>query len=165
MRPNKRSAPPGNANLAGQLAGFFLYLANANNSDFLPAISELELSLTQLKALSTLDSHPEVMMSIKDLAESLGLSIAATSRAVDGLVKRGLVDRQEDSADRRVRRIALTRVGRRTVERLLAMRVATLERLLDDFSPNERERLAGALDLLLQREEISRFHPRRRAAR
>ncbi|MDP9845987.1 MarR family winged helix-turn-helix transcriptional regulator [Streptosporangium lutulentum] len=40
-----------------------------------------------------------------------GTHWSATSRLVDRLVRRGLVDRHEDPGDRRVRRIALTKDG------------------------------------------------------
>jgi DNA-binding MarR family transcriptional regulator len=132
-------------------------MANANNRDFLPEISELDLSLTQLKALATLDERSEAV-SVKDMSERLGLSLAATSRALDGLVKRKLVEREEDPVDRRVRRVGLTGRGRKVVERLTAIRIAALERLVSGFTDEQREKLADALDSILENEDVRRFY-------
>jgi DNA-binding MarR family transcriptional regulator len=140
-------------------------MANANNRDFLPEISELDLSLTQLKGLSALDEHAEEALSVKALSERLGLSLAATSRSVDGLVKRKLIERDEDPDDRRVRRVRLTARGRRTVERLVEIRVAALERLVDSFDDEQREKLADALDSIIEHEDVRRFYRAGRGAK
>jgi DNA-binding MarR family transcriptional regulator len=139
-------------------------MANANNRDFLPEISELDLSLTQLKGLSVLDEHAEAL-SVKTLSERLGLSLAATSRSVDGLVKRKLIERDEDPDDRRVRRVRLTARGRRTVERLVEIRIAALERLVDSFDDEQREKLADALDSIIEHEDVRRFYRAGRGAK
>jgi DNA-binding MarR family transcriptional regulator len=150
--------PTGSA-LARRLAGFFRYMALAGQNDLLREVSELDLSLTQLKALSTLDQQGE--LSVKALADELGLSLPTTSRAADGLFKRGLVERDEDPDDRRVRRLRLTRSGRRVMADLMAIRVAGLSRLLKEFSDEERERLADALELILERDEVRMLCPGR----
>ena len=59
------------------------------------AIAELDLSFTQIKALCALEADGEER-SVKALAESLGVSLPAMSRAVDGLFERGFVRREED---------------------------------------------------------------------
>jgi DNA-binding MarR family transcriptional regulator len=158
---SKKSGVP-TGELAQQLAGFFRYVTHVNVQDLLPEISELDLSLTQLKALSLLDERSDEL-SVKDLAEGLGLSVAATSRAVDCLFRRELVEREEDRLDRRVRRVRLAPAGRRTVESVIAMRVAGLERVVAGLTEDERRKLARALEPILQREEIRRFLPRKRA--
>lgn len=140
-------------------------MANANNRDFLPEISELDLSLTQLKGLSVLDEHVEEALSVKALSERLGLSLAATSRSVDGLVKRKLIERDEDPDDRRVRLVRLSARGRRTVERLVEIRIAALERLVDGFDDDQREKLAEALDSIIEHEDVRRFYRAGRSSR
>jgi DNA-binding MarR family transcriptional regulator len=147
--------------LARQLAGFFRYATHVNLGDLLPEITELELSFTQLKALSVLDQRDEEL-SVNLLAESLGLSMAATSRMVEGLFKRGLVERGEDRLDRRVKRVRPTAAGRRTIEKVAAARVAGMERVLESFDEEQRDKLAAALEVILEKDEIRRFCPRRR---
>src|SRR5438067_10846975 len=75
----------------------------------LEVIDELGLSLTQLKALQHLSAHEPAEMSLKQLGDSLELSMPAISRAVDGLVHRGLVTRTEDETDRRSKRVRPTK--------------------------------------------------------
>jgi DNA-binding MarR family transcriptional regulator len=140
----------------------------ASDSDFLQQVSDLDLSLTQLKLLSHLyelpapaDDEEPKLLSVKELAEELGISFPNASRALDPLVKRRLVARREDAEDRRVKRVRLTPRGETAVGRLLASRVASLEALLEGFTDHEREKLAAALDEILARPEVNRYCPRR----
>jgi DNA-binding MarR family transcriptional regulator len=156
------------AELARSLAGFFRYFTLASDSDFLRQVDALELSLTQLKLVSLLHELPDpvegeepYLLSVKDVAEQLGISLPAASRAIDPLVKRRLVARHEDPVDRRVKRIRLTARGKTAAGRLLATRIAAAKAMLAGFSELEREKLADALGEVLKRPEISRYCPRR----
>jgi DNA-binding MarR family transcriptional regulator len=151
------------AELARRLAGFFHFLATASSREFLPEISDLDLSLTQLKSLALLREQ-ERQLAVKDLSEGLGLSVAATSRTVDGLVKRRLVDRDEDPVDRRVKRVRLTARGQRMIERVVAVRVVALRRVVDSLSEEQRTKLEDALEALLANPDIRRQCPPRRNA-
>jgi DNA-binding MarR family transcriptional regulator len=150
--PSKDLAAVTSRELGRQLAGFFLWVTNSSNHDFLPRITDLELTLTQMKALFQLTVVDE--LAVKEVADGLGLSDAATSRAVDGLVKRDLVERAEDPADRRVKRVRLTARGRKTIDELAAVRIATFERLVEELS--------DALEPILARQDLGRFNPRSR---
>ena len=75
-----------------------------------------EITLAQCRILSHLYAEPA---SNKALAEQVGVSVAATSRMVDGLAERGLVERERDEDDKRACRLRLTSAGRR---RFLAFR-------------------------------------------
>src|SRR2546423_1684249 len=88
---------------------------------FASQLSELRLGFTQLAALYVLAEGSTT--TIGELAEALGRSPSATSRLVDGLVKRRLVERREEPEDRRQRSIALTQRGQailRVVDRARA---------------------------------------------
>ncbi|MFL5755244.1 MAG: MarR family winged helix-turn-helix transcriptional regulator [Chloroflexota bacterium] len=76
---------------------------------FASQLGELRLGLTQLAALYVLAEGRTT--TIADLAEVVGRSPSATSRMVDGLVKRRLVERRQQSEDRRERTIWLTPRG------------------------------------------------------
>jgi DNA-binding MarR family transcriptional regulator len=162
--PSTGSRP---AELARQLAGFFRYVTLSSDGDFLREVAELDLSLSQLKTLSLLYEQPAPSageadyLSVKEVAERLGISFPATSRALDPLVKRRLVARREDAADRRVKRVRLTARGDALVERLYEKRVASVEALLAQFSETERDKLSDALDTILTRPEINRYCPRK----
>jgi DNA-binding MarR family transcriptional regulator len=156
------------AALARGLAGLLRYFTHASDNEFLSQADELDLTLTQLKALFLLYELPEPiageepqLLSVKEVAEGLGISLPAASRAIDPLVKRRLVVRKEDPLDRRVKRVRLTTRGESVVGRLIATRVAAAESLIERFTATEREKLADALGEILSRPEISRYCPRR----
>jgi DNA-binding MarR family transcriptional regulator len=129
------------------------------------AIDETGLSFIQFKALTTVAvGQDEEQCSVKLVAERLGVSVPSASRAVDDLVKRGLVRRVEDPDDRRVRRVSVSPAGRELTGQIFAARVEGLERFVATLSPAERRKLDVALEVLLKREEIDelyRSHARR----
>ena len=75
------------------------HLLGSTNREFFAALQDAGISFSQLKCLGFL-SNAEAPLSLGALSEDLGLSLAAVSRAVDGLVQRGDVKRQEDPSDR-----------------------------------------------------------------
>lgn len=118
--------------------------------DFLAAVEELGISFTQTKLLNALDELDEPT-SLGSLSDRLGLSLAAISRAVEGLVQRDYVAREEDPRDRRSKLIGLTPKGRRTFGQLYALRLAGLRAVLCDLDPGERETLMRGLEPLTSR--------------
>jgi DNA-binding MarR family transcriptional regulator len=76
---------------------------------FAHQLGSLDIGFTQLAALYAI-AGPETL-TVGDLAEGLDRSPSATSRLVDGLVKRGYVARAEEVADRRQRVLELTSQG------------------------------------------------------
>jgi len=64
-------------------------------------LAELRLGFTQLAALYVLADGSTT--TVGELAEALGRSPSATSRLVDGLVRRRLVERREEAEERSVR--------------------------------------------------------------
>jgi DNA-binding MarR family transcriptional regulator len=80
---------------------------------FAGQLGELRLGFTQLAALYVLADAGT--MTVGDVAEAIGRSPSATSRLVDGLVRRRLVERQPEPDDRRQRTLHLTARGRATL--------------------------------------------------
>lgn len=76
---------------------------------FASQLGELRLGFTQLAALYVLADNQTT--TVADLAEAIGRSPSATSRLVDGLVRRRLVERREEAEDRRMRTLWLTQRG------------------------------------------------------
>lgn len=88
---------------------------------FASQLGELRLGFTQLAALYVIAGGGTT--TITDLAEALGRSPSATSRLVDGLVRRRLVERRREDEDARQRTVWLTPRGRallRVVDRARA---------------------------------------------
>lgn len=139
--------------LAADLYAFIVHLNKNCNSDLFEAFGTLELSLTQMKLLYFLEDA-EHDLSLKQAAELVHVSLPAASRMVDDLVRRGFVQRAEDTEDRRMKRVSLTDAGRTVISRLNVARLSGLERFAQTLTDGERQALAGALQKLMEREEI-----------
>ena len=79
------------------------------------------------------------------LAQTLRLSLAATSQLVDRLVEGEYVAREEQPEDRRVRIIRMRARGRRFMDRLNEIRRQELSQAFDRLPPGVRGRLTDAL--------------------
>jgi DNA-binding MarR family transcriptional regulator len=135
------------------------YLMRSTNLGAFNSMAALELSFTQIKALCAMDVDGEDR-SVKALADSMQVSLPAMSRAIDGLFERGLVDRQEDPVDRRMKRLRLTESGRAITSSLNETRLATMQQFLTSLSDEEARALTQALDLILEnRGEIADLRP------
>ena len=134
------------AQLAGQLLALWRGVMSSSGDGAYAIFEELELTLTQVKALIALSGAE---LTVKELAERLGLSLPGASRAVDALVERGLLHRREDDVDRRMKRVRCTDAGCRALDRLDEARFAGLEKFTATLSPAQRKRLSGALRPIL----------------
>jgi DNA-binding MarR family transcriptional regulator len=135
------------------------YLMRTANVGTFNTIAELDLSFTQLKALCALETDGEER-SVKALAESMGLSLPAMSRAVDGLFERGFVEREEDPTDRRMKRVRLTDAGRTVPRALNDARLSALAELMSSLGDEEAGALEHAIGLILERrEDIAAYRP------
>lgn len=108
--------------------------------------SAYDLTLTQLRMLYVLDHEGEVPLSA--LAGAVGVSLAATGRAVDALHRAELVSRTEDAADRRVKRIALAPRGQEAVDQITRARFSVVDEFVAALNPQEREQLKLAVATL-----------------
>jgi DNA-binding MarR family transcriptional regulator len=148
--------------LAEGVCAFMMHVQKSSGEDFFRQVGELEISLSQLKLLMLLDRDGE--HTLKEIAESLVLSLPAASRAVDGLHRRGMVERREDSEDRRHKRVTITAKGSEVIERLNQARFAGVQQFIETLTTNEREKLARALAPVLERAEITARRPHGDAA-
>jgi DNA-binding MarR family transcriptional regulator len=83
---------------------------------FAAQLGELNLGFTQLAALYAL--YDSGTMTMADMADTLGRSPSAVSRLVDSLELRQLVERRQDTEDRRQRTLALTGRGKAILGRV-----------------------------------------------
>ena len=135
------------------------YLMRTANVGIFNAIAELDLSFTQIKALCAMETEGGER-SVKALAESLGVSLPAMSRAVDGLFERGFVGREEDPRDRRMKRVRLTDSGRTVPRALNEARLSALQELVSSLTEKEAAALGDAAGLILDgHAEIAAYRP------
>ena len=146
-RAEATADPASSAKLAEQLLALWRAVMAPRGVSAYAIFEQLDLTLTQVKALSAL--APEAELTVKELAELLGLSLPGASRAVDALVERGLLGRREDTTDRRMKRLTCTAAGRDALRRLDEARLAGLEQFTATLPAAQRKRLSGALAPIL----------------
>lgn len=89
--------------------------------------------------LHCLKLYPE--LSLKKLAQTLGVSTSGLSLIIDSLREEGLVVRKENPADRRQVVLALTPTGQTVLEGIEGRMVDKLEKQADRLKKDERLRL------------------------
>jgi DNA-binding MarR family transcriptional regulator len=139
--------------LAQELLGVVAYVMKSGQADALRAAAGLDLSLSQLRVLHVLEAADREL-ALHELAAAVGLSVTTCGRAVDGLVREGLVTRREDEDDRRVKRLAATARGREVVLRLIAARREAVNRIAEMLGDDERAALSAALAPVLARPDV-----------
>jgi DNA-binding MarR family transcriptional regulator len=134
------------------LTSLMRYLLVSTGRDFFAELEKVGLSLSQAKSLMLL-IESEDPMSVKAISDALGLSLPGISRAIDGMVQRGEVTREEDPRDRRSKLVTVTPRGRKLWERLLAVRMAGVRRFVEELTPQEQEALAQGVGAVAGRFE------------
>ena len=133
-----------------ELTDFLRLAIRPGQDEALRLAAELDVSMSQLRALFLLDAN-EREFAVHELAELIGLSMGATSRAVDHLVRAGFASRKENDADRRAKRIAITAKGKRAMAGLATAKRAGLRGFVAGLEDGEREELSRALAPVLAR--------------
>lgn len=93
--------------------------------------------------LSRRTGKPNVEQSL--LASRLNIDRNTASLMVDQLVKKGLVERRVNGADRRARLLSLTPKGEKLYARLRPVHLAANESVLAPIAPHERKLLISLL--------------------
>jgi len=105
------------------------------------------LTPAQYEALVFVNRHDDC--SAKSLADGLHISIPSSTRLVDRLVRKKLMDRREGETDRRLVRLSVTETGQRALVAIHEARIARLQGALETFAPAERTQLFSLLQRLL----------------
>lgn len=130
--------------LAADLARLIAQVMKGDQTELFALVAELDLTIPQMRGLFVLSASDHAL-ALTELAPRMGLSVAAAGRAVDGLVRIGLVSRSEDPSDRRVKRLALTADGRAALARITEARLAGLRRFAEGLGDADRAALSAAL--------------------
>ncbi|UGS35459.1 MarR family winged helix-turn-helix transcriptional regulator [Capillimicrobium parvum] len=112
-------------------------------------LAELDIGLTDMKLMHHL-SHSRTEPTVKELADSMRLSLPGASRAADALLRRGWVERREDEQDRRMKRLRITDDGRDVLRRVEEARLAGLESLIATLPAEDLDRLGAAIGPILR---------------
>ncbi len=138
--------------LAEELDAFIAVAGRSGRDEAFRLAAELQLSLSQLRALWVLDSSDREELALHEVAASAGLSAPSACRTVDQLVRAGFVTRREDDADRRIKRIAMTRRGHDVVRRFTEVKRERLREFAAGLSDEERRALSAAMAPVLARD-------------
>jgi len=101
--------------------------------------------MTSTQRLALFETAIGGPLRLSELAERMGITAPTASRAVEGLVDLGLLERLPDTADRRAVRIDVTEQGRKDVEGRKARAAAALEPAVAALAAQDRARLAALL--------------------
>jgi len=104
------------------------------------------LSIPQFRSLRFIQRNPDT--SLSDLANHLGLTLPSVSKLVDGLVKKGLISRQESTADRRRLTLVLTQSGEAIINSARANAQVNIAKILSNLSNEELNTIHRTLELL-----------------
>ncbi len=113
---------------------------------------ELNLTLAQLKSLLFIASKEKT--NFKKLAEALGVTPPNITGIIDRLVEQDLVSRTENTEDRRVMLLQLTKKGRDLLNHLRENRFNITTQVLAHLSNDELSLQLKALNSLLRASEI-----------
>lgn len=108
-----------------------------------------EMSVPQYRTLGFV--YRKEGPSLSELADHVGLTLPTMSTLVDGLVARGLVNRQEDPEDHRRMALTLTELGRNRHEAAREATLVSLGEMLRQLSPSDRATVTRAMQVLRER--------------
>ena len=109
------------------------------------------MSMSQLRALFHISRG---MRGVGNVGDNLEISTAAASQMLDRMVQQGLVTRQEDPHDRRVKQIVLTEKGHQVVEDGMRAGRAWVSALAASLSPEETAQVAAALAIMTDKANL-----------
>ncbi len=114
--------------------------------DFMNIMKEQGLSMPQISTLMRLYYQHEC--DVSSVGSAVGVTNAAASQMVERLVQQGLLERNEDPDDRRVKVLTLTDKGRQVIEAFLDSRRRWMEQLTSVLSPADQRAIIHAMGML-----------------
>ena len=117
------------------------------NADIQAALAETDVSVLKMRALAVLTVASPV--TVNDLAKYTITEQSTMSRAVDGLVRSGLVSRHARSDDLRSRDLAITERGNKFFQKVWPIMFRNQERMLAGIEPKERRILVSILHRMI----------------
>ena len=100
-------------------------------------IDKLGLTLTDFAILEALLNKGP--LAVNDIGAKVALTSGSMTTAIDRLKSRGLVERRDDTTDRRARIVHLTEPGRSLISAAFAKHAAALDGLGEELTSIERQ--------------------------
>ena len=140
MQEKSAASEPGDAVVDAVLSASRALVAVAARS--LGDVAE-EVTLTQYRTLVVLASRGA--QNLAGLAEAVGVAPSTATRMCDRLVRKNLIRRTEEQADRRQLRVVLTQQGRALIDAVSEARRREIRSILGAITPSEQAVLVHAL--------------------
>ena len=105
------------------------------------------LSISQCHALVEIGRAEA--LTLKELASIIMLDASTTSRTVDSLVKKGLVNRTPSESDRRSINITLTDTGHTLFQNIECSMDSKFDVIFHNIDANQQDKVLKSLDLIL----------------
>jgi MarR family 2-MHQ and catechol resistance regulon transcriptional repressor len=109
------------------------------------------LSSTDFRVLEALLHKGPLPVNV--IGPKVALTAGAISVAIDRLQTRGLVSREENARDRRIRTVALTQEGEKVISPVYRQHAALLERILEPLTTDQRSSLESMMKEIGKRAE------------
>jgi len=144
------SSPVDNATAAFALENFLPYRLSVVTQTVSGGLSKIyasrfDLSVPQWRVMAVLGRYEPI--SANEVCDRTVMDKVAVSRAVQAMLRRGLVERTVDNRDRRRSALRLSKRGRSIHNEIVPMALEYERRLLESLTAEER----AALDSLLKR--------------
>jgi len=111
-----------------------------------------DLPISQFKCLHVIAEAEGLKM--LEVSSRMEVGLPAASQIVDRLVKKGLLNRQQDQQDRRVVRLSLSDHARESIDIYRALRQSRLSEVLEHLSEDELRCATDGLIILASAAEI-----------
>lgn len=107
--------------------------------------------MTAMRSVKELNWKHKGGVTLKDLAKHIQITIPAASLLVDGMVKKGLLERKENPDDRRSICITLSQEGEEHFDRIRENLEQSFLHLMESFTDEECQLVLNASDLLYEK--------------
>ena len=118
------------------------------NDCFADLTARTGVSMNELRVLLFLANNPDCDTA-RDIVELRGLAKSQVSQAVEQLVRRGLLERCPDDADRRIVRLTIPEEGLPLARKAQQIQTDCGRQLLAGFSPEELAQLKTLFDKMM----------------
>jgi DNA-binding MarR family transcriptional regulator len=126
-------------------------LMRVSLQDLMAYIHRKGISMAQINVLYQL--YYRGSCEVLAFTRTLALSPAGASQLIERMVRQGWVERLDDPADRRVRRVHLTEPGRQLVAESITARDKWLQRFGARLTEKEKQQVAEVFQLLAEKIE------------
>jgi len=154
MNDNDRSWIDPTEDQVARIKSLMTELVNCCQEGLLIESRRFDLPRAELKCLVLF--REERYLTAKSISARLEVGKSRVTKLIQGLIKKGLVERVDDPRDARVKLISLTRAGRDRMERINDFSGQAYAEVLTQVPPGQRNTLLASLELLRSAMELVR---------